>query len=362
MRDLLGSFRCTSNQARGRAGVEQPPVGSGQPLVVGQADVVDFDLSQVRAFVAAAEERHFGRAAARLFLTQQGLSKRIRRLEQAVGEPLFRRQHNVVDLTTAGHRFLPHARRLLAAAEEIAADLWPQAHPLRIDVWGQVHFPLRAVSRLAPQLPQLIPELSMRRSLSAVLDALERDELDIGFGRPYDLRREIPPDVLLQPVYLDPLVVVMSVRHARAGAEALTPEDLRSIGLWWPLENREVAGFLGRYAAQFAIPTASDGLNLGLDHFLDALRADPTRVALFGGEWLPSPTDGIAIVEVRPVPRFLWWVASRRDSQHPQRDRFIGLLKETGRREGWLDYNPDRDWLPDPDRTDLRAWSTAASA
>jgi DNA-binding transcriptional LysR family regulator len=272
------------------------------------------------------------------------------------------RQHNLVDLTATGRRFLPHARRMLATAEETAADLWPQASPLRIDVWGHVHFPLRAVSRLAAQVPQLIPELSMRRSLSAVLDALERDELDMGFGRPYDLSREIPPSVALQPVYLDPLAVIMSVHHARADAEVLTPEDLRSMGLWGPIENREVAGFLARYAARFAIPTVTDGLNLGHDYFLDTIRAHPTRVALFGIEWPLSSSDGIRIVELRPIPRFLWWVAWCKDARHPQLGRLLGLLAEEGQREGWLDFDPDRDWLPDADRADLFAWSTAASS
>jgi DNA-binding transcriptional LysR family regulator len=324
---------------------------------------VDFDLSQIRAFVVAAEELHFGRAAARLFLTQQGLSKRIQRLEQQVGTSLFQRQHNLVDLTATGRRFLPHARRLLATAEETAADLWPQARPLRVDVWGQVHVPLRIVRRLTAQLPQLLPELSMRRSLSDALEALERDELDVAFGRPYDLLRAIPPGLALQPVYLDPLAAVMSVRHAHADAEVLTPEELRSIGLWWPLENSpgELPGFLGRYAAQFGIPIATDGVNLGVDHFLDALRAHPTRAGLIGSEWPLSSTDGITIVEVRPVPRFLWWVVCRKDARHPQLGRFLGLLEETARREGWLGFDPDRDWLPDADRADLLAWTAAAT-
>ena len=325
---------------------------------------MDFDLSQVRAFVAAAEELHFGRAAARLFISQQGLSKRIQRLEHMVGDRLFQRRNNVVDLTDAGRRFLPHARRLLVTADETAADLWPHARPLRIDVWGQVHSPLRIVSRLAAQLPQLIPELSMRRSLSAALDALDHDDLDVAFGRPYDLPRAVPSGLALHPVYLDRLAVVMSARHDHADIAVLTPEDLRRTGLWWPLANgpEEVVGFLGRYAAQFAIPYTTDGLNLGVEHLLDTLRTHPTRVGLIGTEWPLSSTDGIRTVEVRPVPRFLWWVAWRNDAHHPQVARFVRLLNETGRREGWLDYHPDRDWLPDPDRTGLLDWSTAESA
>lgn len=81
---------------------------------------MDLDLAQVRAFVAAAEDLHFGRAASRLFLTPQAVSKRIRRLEGSLGEVLFSRDRQAVTLTRAGQRFLPHARALLALAETAA--------------------------------------------------------------------------------------------------------------------------------------------------------------------------------------------------------------------------------------------------
>ncbi|MFC3759684.1 LysR family transcriptional regulator [Tenggerimyces flavus] len=252
---------------------------------------MDFDLSQIRALVVAAEELHFGRAAERLCISQQGLSKRIKRLEQLLGEPLFDRRHNVVELTLTGRRFLPKARRLLAIADETAAELWPQTRPLRIDVWGQVHAPLRIVGRLAAQTPHLLPELSMRRSLSASLGALERDEVDVAFGRPYDLLRPVPAGLIVQPTYLEPMAVAMSSRHPYAGTEVLSPDDLRAVGLWWPLENSpgEVAGFLREFGSHFEIPTSTEGLNLGVDHLLDDLRGNPNSLSLAGREclWLP---------------------------------------------------------------------------
>ena len=99
---------------------------------------MDLDLAQVRAFVAVAEQLHFGRAAAKLFLTQQALSKRIQRLESSLGEALFLRYHQNVELTPAGRRFLPHARTLLAVADAAALAARPQTRPLRVDVWGPV--------------------------------------------------------------------------------------------------------------------------------------------------------------------------------------------------------------------------------
>jgi Bacterial regulatory helix-turn-helix protein, lysR family len=64
--------------------------------------LVDFDLAQVRAFVAVTDDEHFGRAAARLHLSQQAISRRIQRLEQLLGAPLFVRGINGAELTPTG--------------------------------------------------------------------------------------------------------------------------------------------------------------------------------------------------------------------------------------------------------------------
>ena len=82
---------------------------------------MNLELRQLRYFVTVAEELHFGRAAARLHMTQPPLSQAIAALEELLEAPLFVRNRRTVELAPAGSALLPEARRLLAEADALPA-------------------------------------------------------------------------------------------------------------------------------------------------------------------------------------------------------------------------------------------------
>src|SRR6476619_8284260 len=112
-----------------RVGARATGTRPNRTIRYGKADM-DLDLRLVRYFVAVAEELHFGRAAAKLYISQPALSKQIRKLESEVGTQLLVRDSRHVELTARGEHFLENARQLLALADRMRRT--PETNTVRI--------------------------------------------------------------------------------------------------------------------------------------------------------------------------------------------------------------------------------------
>ena len=148
-----------------------------------------FTLEQLRGFVAVADELHFGRAAARLKMTQPPLSRQIQKLERVVGAQLLERDNRRVALTTAGSAFLGEARRLLALADtapEVARRVSSGSHGVvhigftAASTYGTLGRLLNEVGGALPDIHLDLHEMVTREQVAALLG----EEIDLGLARP----------------------------------------------------------------------------------------------------------------------------------------------------------------------------------
>lgn len=144
-------------------------------------------LRHLRFFVAVAETRHFGHAAASLGMTQPPLSQGVQRLERHLGVRLFDRDARGVRITEAGSALLPRAEELLAAAAVLSdtADAWTEHAVLRVglaldleDLVPEVVGAL--VDRLGPTGTLVRPEVAGSAEL---IDAVRDGAVDLSVVR-----------------------------------------------------------------------------------------------------------------------------------------------------------------------------------
>jgi DNA-binding transcriptional LysR family regulator len=316
---------------------------------------VDLDLAQVRAFVRAAEELHFGHAAEELSISQQALSKRIARLESTLGRRLLDRGGHGVRLTEAGQGFLEPARQALAAADLAVAAAAPNTHrPLRIDVWGHLYAPMRTLAQVAAGEPRL--ELGHGRDLPSVITTLLHGDVDAAFGR---VHAPLPAGLTHRLVRLEPVDAILGADHPLAQAPAIRPAQLRDSVLWTPGALHRL-DFLHRFAESFGLRERAEGTNLGLDHFLADLAADTRRFSLLPADVPLPPHPAIRSVPlIGPTPLYAWSLLWRSDGGHPLLDALVNAFMAQAERSRWLEYDPSRDWLPEHHTTDTSTSTTS---
>ncbi|GLY29713.1 LysR family transcriptional regulator [Kineosporia sp. NBRC 101731] len=187
------------------------------------------ELRHLRYFVVVAQERHFGRAAARLHIAQPPLSQQIRRLEAELGVQLLLRTTRRVELTAAGERYLERAQAVLAAVEAagneaVMVSLGDAGH-VAIGFTGSATYEvLPALARaLRRDLPGITLDLKGEMLTPDQATALLEGTLDLGFLRPPVRESRLEVRVLRS----EPLIAVLPEQHPLARRSVLRLKDLR---------------------------------------------------------------------------------------------------------------------------------------
>jgi DNA-binding transcriptional LysR family regulator len=189
------------------------------------------ELRPWRQFVTLAEELHFGRAAARLNMTQPPLTQAIAQLERSLGVLLFARTKRSVQLTTEGSALLPHALELLQRAQGLVLQAQAlaagEAGRLRLAFVSTVGFSL---------LPQWV--MAFRKAFPGVqldlveatgdvqLQLLQSDEVDAGFV--LHASGFATEGLQRLTVAQEPLVLALPEQHALAKRRVLRLQDVWS--------------------------------------------------------------------------------------------------------------------------------------
>ncbi|WP_342107830.1 LysR family transcriptional regulator [Methylobacterium sp. SI9] len=204
-----------------------------------------FEVSHARSFIAVAEEMHFGRAAARLNLTQSPLSRQIQMLEQALGVTLLERTTRAVRLTPAGRTFLAEAYRVIAAVESATRltrrTASGESGTIRLSFTAASAYRTlpRIVAHSRATLPALDLVLEEMVSDEQIL-ALEENRIDLGLLRPtpalLDPRTRLATAVIASEQLL--LAVPQSHPFARGDQPTLGDLDGQALVTWSPRGGR----------------------------------------------------------------------------------------------------------------------------
>lgn len=191
------------------------------------AGVNDLKLKDLRYLVAVADERHFGRAARRSFVSQPTLSAQLRKLEEYLGVKLIERQPRRVALTEAGQQVVERARRILQDTDEIVKHARHASDPLSGTLkvaWIPTIGPY-LLPRVAPQLRKALPRLKLllfEHQTAVLLERLHKGAIDLGIlALPVD-RDGLESRVLFE----EPFAVALNSAHPLAKRKTLKPADL----------------------------------------------------------------------------------------------------------------------------------------
>lgn len=296
-----------------------------------------FELSQLRCFVVVAEELHFGRAAARLHMTQPPLSRQIQLLEHHVSAQLLERSSRSVRLTSAGRSFLPEARAILRLAESasLAARRVGRGEAGTVTIGFTASSGYRFMPELIAACRKRLPdvELTLKEMVTMEqIDALASGRLDIALLRPHASIEDFESVRVVR----EPLVVALPETHPLANGRLPTLMDFdhAPVVMYSPIEARYFHDLVAGTFANAGVHPEYRQYTSQIHSMLALVRAG-LGTALVPEAATSLRFDGVAFRSLRkaraarPVELFIAW---KRDNDNPARQNVLDTCLDYGRR------------------------------
>ncbi|SMC51066.1 LysR family transcriptional regulator [Kibdelosporangium aridum] len=301
----------------------------------------DLDLAAIRAFVAVADYKHFGEAAAELGITQQAVSRRIAKLEADFGTVLLSRLRSGTTLSKEGAAFLPHARNLLAIADQTADMLRRKRLPLRVDVLD-TRIAATEVLRGFHGTTDVELEIVTSRGLRVARESLKAGTIDAAFAR---VLGSLDQDGITSvPACFDPVEVLANAGHPLAKRRSVSMAELSEWTIWMPgnVPGSEWADFYEHVAAEFGLRIDTRGPDFGWEDFVHRFTGPTDLLSLVGESCRLPEYPGVVRIPVDPPrPCYLSSLLWHRRKPHSALPKLISYVRHT--------YQPPRPedvWLP----------------
>ena len=290
-----------------------------------------FELHQIRCFVAVADTLHFGKAAARMNMTQPPLSRQIQLLEHVLGVKLLDRTSRAVKLTPAGRVFLLEARRILRLTESAALATRRIASgeagtiSLGFTAASGYSFLPRLLLQRAARAPNI--DIALKEMVSAEqVESLLTGRIDVGLLRPPVTRSEFS----IRKVASEGLVAALPFGDPRLSEASLTLKDFdrQPLIMYAPEGARYFRDMLAELFAQEDVaPVAIQSLSQ-IHSMLALVRAG------IGAAIVPEAAQSLHFDDVQfrpivtmpaaPVELFAAW---KSDNDNPALQGFLDLLR-----------------------------------
>lgn len=305
------------------------------------------DPRLLRGFVTVAEELHFTRAAVRLHVAQQALSRDVRRLERELGAELFVRTTRQVTLTPDGERLLPYARRMLGAQDELLAA-FGQARPLLVDLNSPgLITPRRVLHEARALAPHHELMARYESGLTGAAGELLAGRLDASFGRFAGLDPALRAGLDHQPVRFEPMAVVLPEDHRLAAWESVPLAELADESVYAGAGNPRTPEWTGLARLLFegrGIDIAPPApLAVGDEEFQRLMAR--TRNPVLAVVEFPALPSMVVRPLVDPVPLSPVSLVWRKGLTHPAFDALRRAAARLAAETGWL-RRPEGAWVP----------------